>query len=134
MFWTELANESFYKASIGGIRLRLPELQESDDEVQRIKATGELQDRCKEVDEVLHHQRLPFVPEIIQTKLISRHHNDFLAGHFGINKTRELVGQKYYWPSLRKNVEAYCNAKVTRPLITWPTNLIQRSYFVSNQH
>ena len=47
------------------MRLRLPELQESDDEVQGIRATGELQDGYKEVDGVLHYQGLPFVPEII---------------------------------------------------------------------
>ena len=56
---------------------------------------------------MLHYQRLPFVPEIIRTKLISRHHDNPLAGHFSINKTRELIGRKYYWPSLRKDVEAY---------------------------
>ena len=92
--------------------LRLPELQESDDEVRRMRAIGELQDGYKEVDGVLQHQGLPFVPEIIWTKLISRHHDDPLAGHFGIDKTRELVGRKYYWSSLRKDVEAYvksCN-------------------------
>ena len=44
--------------------------------------------------------------------MISRHHNDPFAEHFGIDKTRELVNRKYYWPSLRKDVEAYvrgCN-------------------------
>ena len=39
--------------------------------------------------------------------MISRHHDDPLAGHFGIDKTRELVSRKYYWPSLRKDVENY---------------------------
>ena len=38
---------------------------------------------------------------------ISCHHNDPLTGHFGIDKTRELIGRKYYWPSLRKDVENY---------------------------
>ena len=47
------------------------------------------------------------MPGIIRTKLISHHHDDPLAGHFGIDKTRELIGRKYYWPSLRKDVEAY---------------------------
>ena len=45
-------------------------------------------------------------------ELISRHHNDPLAGHFGIKKTLELLAQKYFWLSLRHNVEAYvkgCN-------------------------
>lgn len=40
---------------------------------------------------VLHHQGLPYVPKIIRTELISRQHDDLLAGHFGIEKTRELV-------------------------------------------
>ncbi len=47
------------------------------------------------------------MPEIIKTKLISRHHDEPLAGHFRINKTRELVAQKYYLRILRHNVEAY---------------------------
>ena len=38
---------------------------------------------------------------------MSRYHDDPLANHFGVNKTRELIGRKYYWPSLRKDVETY---------------------------
>ena len=52
------------------------------------------------------------MPEIIWTELISRHYNNPLADHFGIDKTRELIGWKYYWLSLRKDVKAYvkgCN-------------------------
>lgn len=56
---------------------------------------------------MLHHQGLSYVPEIIKTELISRHHDDPLARHFGIEKTRELIAQKYYWPSLHHNFEAY---------------------------
>ena len=56
---------------------------------------------------MLYHQGLPFVPKVIQTKLISRHHDNPLADHFGIDKTRELISKKYYWPRLRKIVEAY---------------------------
>ena len=104
-FQTELADENPYTASIGGMRLRLAELQESDEEARKIRAEG--LDGYEDVDGVLHHQGLPFVPEIIRTELISWHHNDPLAGHFGINKTRELIGRKYYWPSLRKDVKAY---------------------------
>ena len=44
--------------------------------------------------------------------MISCHHNDLLVRHFGIDKTRELVGRKYYWPSLKRDVKSYvqgCN-------------------------
>ncbi len=47
------------------------------------------------------------MPEIVRTKLISGHHDDPLAGHFGIDKIRELIAQKYYWPTLCHNVEVY---------------------------
>ena len=61
----------------------------------------------KEVEGVLHHQGLLFVPEAIQTKAISRHHNDFLASHFSIKKIRKLLVRKYFWPSLQHNIDAY---------------------------
>ena len=61
----------------------------------------------EEVDGILHYQSLPFVPEAIQTEVINRHHNDPLAGHFSIQKTREVLAREYFWPSLRHDVEAY---------------------------
>ena len=102
----ELIDKSPYKASIGNIRLRLSELWELNDKAQKIREEGP-KDTYEEIDRVLHHQKLLFVSEAIRFELISRHHNDLLAGHFGIDKTKELIGRKYYWPSLRKDVEAY---------------------------
>ena len=61
---------------------------------------------------MLHHQGLPYVPEIIRIELISRHHNDPLTGYFGIEKTRKLITRKYYWPTLYHDVDNYvkgCN-------------------------
>ena len=103
-FWDdirgELANEGPYKVNIGGMRLRLSELQESDPEAQELKSKEQLPDGWEDIDGVLHHQGLPFVLEVIRTELISRHYDDPLAGHFGIDKTKDLVGWKYYWPGL----------------------------------
>ena len=70
----------------------MPELQKLDKEVQTIRITEELQDGYEKVNKVLYYQELPFVPEIIQKKLISRHYDNLLAGFFGINKIRELIG------------------------------------------
>ena len=92
------------------MRLRLSELQESDSEAQKIRK--ENLKGYKKVDKILHYQGLSFIPEVIWTEVITQHHNDLLAGHFGIDKTRELIGRKYYWPSLKKDVESYiksCN-------------------------
>ena len=89
MFQTELANKEPYKASIGKMKLRLAEFQKSDKEAQRLRVTTELKKGWEDVNGVLHYQELPFVPEIIQTELINR---------------------KYYWPSLKKVVEALSRA------------------------
>ena len=93
------------------MHLRLQELQETDSSAQEIRAI-QLQKDWEEVDERLYHQELPYIPKIVCSELISRHQNDLFASHFGVNKIKKLIGQKYYWPSLRKDVESYlkgCN-------------------------
>ena len=72
----------------------LQELQETDFEAQELRQQG--QKGYKEVDGVLHHQDLPFVPKAIRIELIRRHHDNPLADHFGIKKTCELLAWKYY--------------------------------------
>ena len=58
-FWAhvqnELANKGLYNVTIGEMRLRLAELQESDGEAQIIKEEG-LKNGYEEVDGVLHYQ------------------------------------------------------------------------------
>ena len=76
------------------MKLRLQKLQEANREAQELrqqKANG-----YKKIDIILQHQGLPFVPKAILMKLISRQHNNFPAGHFGIEKTCKLLAQKYY--------------------------------------
>ena len=71
-----------------------------------------LKNNYKEVDKVLHYQELLFVPKAIWTEIISWYHNNPLARHFDIDKIKDLVGRKYYWPSFQKDIEAYvkgCN-------------------------
>ena len=89
-FQTELANKKLYKASIGRISLRLAKFQESDKEAQRFKTRAELKKDWKDANKVLHYQRLLFISEIFQTKLISCYYNDFLAGHFSMNKIKNF--------------------------------------------
>ena len=107
-------------AIIGKMSLRLAELQESNKKAQKIRSKS--LNKYKNVNRVLHHLELPFVPKIIQTEFISRKYNDSLIGHFDIDKTKEFIGRKYYWPSLRKNVEAYikgCDICLTLKMVRY---------------
>ena len=76
------------------MRPGLQELQETDSKAQELRQ--QKADGYEKIDEILHYQGLPFVPKVIQTELISRYHNDLLAGHFVIEKTGKLLAQKYY--------------------------------------
>ena len=76
------------------MRLKLQELQESDSQAQKVRAE-DLQESWEDIKEILHHQGLSFVPETIQKELISQHHDNLLAGHFGIKKTWEFIARKY---------------------------------------
>ena len=90
------------------MRLRLDKLKAKDEQVQKLRANRHLGHQgWDDIDGVLHYQGLPYIPEIIRTKLISRHHDNPLAGYFGIKKTRELLAQKYNWPTLCHDVKDY---------------------------
>ena len=69
-------------------------MQEVNREVQELKQ--QKVDGYEKIDKIFHHQGLSFVPKAIWTELISRHYNDFLVGHFSIEKTCKLLAQKYY--------------------------------------
>ncbi len=92
------------------MHLRRPELQVKDQLAGSIREQGLNDDSEEDADGVLHYQGLPYIPEVIRMKLISRYHDNPLAGHFGIHKIRELITRKYYWPSLQTEVEAYDKA------------------------
>ena len=77
--------EDPYQASIGGMRLRLVELQAKDSQAWKIRVEKPNRN-WKDSDRILYYQGLFYVPEIIKTELISRKHNNSLARYFGIEK------------------------------------------------
>ncbi len=75
--------------------MRLLELQDDDKEAMKLRSKGVLEG-WENIEQVFHYQGLPYVPKVICSELISRHHNDPLEGHFGIEKTCKLIVKKYY--------------------------------------
>ena len=101
----QLTNEGLYTARISSMRLRLQQLWEIDFETQKLKQKE--QKDYKKINRVLYYQDLLFLPNVIWIKLINRHHNNSLIGHFGIKKTCKLLAQKYYLPTLCYDIEAH---------------------------
>ncbi len=103
-FWdiiqSKLADKGPYTASIRGMRMRLPELQDDDKKAIKLRSEG-LSEGWENIEQVLNYHCFLYIPKIIHSELISRYHNNALVGHFGIEKTWELIARKYYWPMLQ---------------------------------
>ena len=83
-----------------GMRLRLQKLQEEDDQAQKIRAEKLELESWEDFEGVLLHQ-----------------------GHFGIEKTCELVARKYCWETLRRDVDVSLEFVTGLPISTdWEGN------------
>ena len=62
-----------------------------------------------EKDDLLYRDNALFVPDDTATKaeIIRRHHDDLMAGHFGVRKTSELIARKYGWDGLEATIKTY---------------------------
>ena len=60
---------------------------------------------------LLYHENALFVPEdqSVRAELMRRHHDDDLAGHFGVDKTKDLLRRKYYWIGINDDVSFHCS-------------------------
>jgi transposase InsO family protein len=58
---------------------------------------------------MLYHGNAVYVPACaaLRQEILRVHHDDPWAGHFGRDKTFNLVNRKFYWPRIRTDVEEY---------------------------
>ena len=81
----------------------------------------------------------------LRTRVLQYNYDHILAGHFGQNKTLELVRHRYSWPSLHTDVQQFCKSCVTcmwsklqchkpyrslkqLPILEWPWNSISMDF------
>lgn len=70
----------------------LPKLQIENYLARKVRSKKGREKDLEEAQKcVLIHQGLPYLPEIIRTKVISSHYDDPWADHFEIKKTQELI-------------------------------------------
>src|SRR5436190_438213 len=56
---------------------------------------------------LLLHNSFIYVPETLRLEVLRMHHDDRLAGHFGIAKTLELLSRNYWFPKMLRYVKQY---------------------------
>ncbi len=95
IFQKELAAVDPYTTSIEGIKIELLELRDDNKEAKKLRSER-LLEGWEDIEQVLYYQGLLYIPKVIHSELISRHHDNPFAGHFGIEKTYKLIARKYY--------------------------------------
>ena len=50
-----------------------------------------------------------YVPEGFRKEVLKKEHDSKIAGHFGRERTMELITRNFYWPNLEDDVRSYCN-------------------------
>ena len=56
---------------------------------------------------LLLHDSFIYIPETLRLDILRIHHDDPLAGHFGITKTLELLSRNYWFPKMSSYVKKY---------------------------
>lgn len=93
-------------------------LQETDPQTQKIKERLQSSRRntadssawsLGDLRELRYNNKL-FVPaeEAVKQELMRRHHDDPMAGHFGPERTLELLQRKFHWSNMNKDVKDHC--------------------------
>ena len=61
---------------------------------------------------LLNYKQALYVPadKAIREELLAKHHDDPLAGHYGIERTTELLRRKYYWDTIADDIKEYCQS------------------------
>jgi transposase InsO family protein len=60
-------------------------------------------------DGLLQHRNRAYVPSLtpLRREILRRYHDDPMAGHFGREKTLELIRRNYSWPKMNSAVDEY---------------------------
>ena len=60
----------------------------------------------------LRHEGQLYVPDAkdIRLRVLKDKHDHLLAGHFGMNKTTELIHREYTWPGVQNFVKDFCSS------------------------
>ena len=81
---------------------------------QRISPSGQRARKVQKTwhvddNELLWYSNALFVPDDIATRaeLLWHYHDDPMAGHFEVKKTHDLLGRKFFWQGMWKDIQKY---------------------------
>ena len=112
-------DETAYNRESASMVELIKALQLEDPLVAKIKKGEAVENRMRKAgvwtfdsQGLLRCSRQLYIPEdnAVREELLKRHHDDPLAGHFGVSKTQELLMRKFYWLTIKKDVKEYVDS------------------------
>ena len=112
-------------ASVDIERSDLIQLQSEDELIQQLmkerqttegrKKLGKLADRLETRNGILFFRKdddrlAVFTPKAIAQQIIQSAHNSLVGGHMGLFKSRERILERYFWPSMSRDIKEHIEA------------------------
>jgi hypothetical protein len=74
---------------------------------------GVIDERYSDIDGLLYWKHRLVIPKELRKMVLENDHDSKIAGHFGRDKTLELLSRNFFWPGIDKEVRDYvksCNS------------------------
>ena len=106
--------------NIDAFMILITRLQQLDTEVQsriiNVKS-GDTQNGLWSIDGqgMLRYKDRIWIPAeaSVKSEILQRFHDDPLAGHFGVNRTEELIQRRFHWKNMRQEIQEYVRSCAT---------------------
>jgi hypothetical protein len=92
---------------------QLLEAQNNDNFVYKMKVSDPGDDNAKGrenwtfKDDILYFKERAYIPQPMRKQILEEEHDKPLAGHFGRERTRDLLARGYFWPGMTDDCEEH---------------------------
>jgi len=76
---------------------------------KRISTGGNIDENFTISGELLRWKNRIYVPEGLRQRVIQSEHDSKVVGHFGRERTLELLSRNFYWSNMERDVRKYCS-------------------------
>jgi hypothetical protein len=76
---------------------------------KQVSRDGNIDKNFAMINDLLCWKNRIYVPEGIRKRIIQSEHDLKVAGHFGRERTLELMSRNFYWVNMERDIRKYCN-------------------------
>ena len=106
----KLAATTHLNAIRADFELLLADAYDSDPFAVELRQEDPLPEPWKEEQGIIYHDEQVYVPEALRIQVMEENHDAPLVGHYGQDRTLELVKRTYFWPGMQSSIRDYVRA------------------------